>query len=217
MAEPVSFKSVLEQFVGRLGRAYPGKTDVIVYDYVDRNIPMFDSMFTKRLKAYKKIGYKVADDLKPSSNKENNVIFDFEPYREPFWRDLNCASKSIMISSPAISGSKVAKMCRDLREIQNAGVRITIITLDPDSVGYGDAGYWMQLHDDMRQAGITVLLTKHFCQHYAIIDDRIVWYGSMNFLSKEDVDDNLIREEDSVAVEDLKNLTFSEGVDIEKL
>ena len=217
MAEPVSFKSVLEQFVGRLGRAYPGKKDIIVYDYVDRNIPMFDVMFTKRLKAYKKIGYKVADDLKPSSNKENNAIFDFETYREPFWRDLNFASKSITISSPAISGPKVEKMCRNIREIQKAGVRITVITLAPDSVGYGDAGYWMKLHEDMRQAGITVLLTKDFCQHYAIIDDKIVWYGSMNFLSKEDADDNLIREEDPVVVEDLKSLTFSEGTDIEKL
>ena len=39
----------------------------------------------------------------------------------------------------------------------------------------------------------------------------------MNFLSKEDVGDNLIREEDPLAVEDLKSLTFSEVMDIEKL
>ena len=39
----------------------------------------------------------------------------------------------------------------------------------------------------------------------------------MNFLLKEDVGDNLIREADPLAVEDLKSLTFSEARDIEKL
>ena len=217
MVEPVSFKSVLEQFVGRLGRSYPGKEDVIVYDYVDRNIPMFDAMFTKRLRAYKKIGYKVADNMKPTDNFEQNAIFDYESYRKPFERDLKSASKSIMISSPAISRSKVTHMIRMLEGRQKEGVEIIVVTIEPDSVGYGDAGYWMQLHDEMRSAGFRVMLTKDFCQHYAIIDDKVVWYGSMNFLSKEDVGDNLIREADPLAVEDLKSLTFSEAMDIEKL
>lgn len=35
MATPVSFRSVVEQYAGRLNRDYKGKTDVIVYDYVD--------------------------------------------------------------------------------------------------------------------------------------------------------------------------------------
>ena len=108
-------------------------------------------------------------------------------------------------------------MIRMLEGRQKEGVEIIVVTIEPDSVGYGDAGYWMQLHDEMRSAGFRVMLTRDFCQHYAIIDDKVVWYGSMNFLSKEDVGDNLIREEDPLAVEDLKSLTFSEAMDIEKL
>lgn len=34
MAMPVSFRSVVEQYAGRLNRDYEGKEDVIVYDYV---------------------------------------------------------------------------------------------------------------------------------------------------------------------------------------
>lgn len=30
-------------------------------------------------------------------------------------------------------------------------------------------------------------------EHYTIIDNEIVWYGSMNFLSREKDDDNLMR------------------------
>lgn len=40
-----------------------------------------------------------------------------------------------------------------LRDKQIAGVEITIVTWEPDSYGFGDAGFWMQLHEEMRQAG----------------------------------------------------------------
>ena len=52
MATPVSFRGVVEQYAGRLNRDYAGKENVIIYDYVDNHIPMFDNMYVKRLKAY---------------------------------------------------------------------------------------------------------------------------------------------------------------------
>ena len=52
MATPVSFRGVVEQYAGRLNRDYKGKENVIVYDYVDSHIPMFDNMFSKRLTVY---------------------------------------------------------------------------------------------------------------------------------------------------------------------
>ena len=48
MATPVSFRSVVEQYAGRLNRDYAGKQNVIVYDYVDSHISMFDKMYAKR-------------------------------------------------------------------------------------------------------------------------------------------------------------------------
>jgi superfamily II DNA or RNA helicase len=59
MAMPVSFKSVVEQYAGRLNRDYEGKKDVIIYDYVDSHISIFERMYAKRLKAYKQIGYSI--------------------------------------------------------------------------------------------------------------------------------------------------------------
>ena len=57
IATPISFKGVVEQYVGRLNRDYPGKDKVIVYDYIDHHIPFFQSMYHKRLKTYRQIGY----------------------------------------------------------------------------------------------------------------------------------------------------------------
>lgn len=39
------------------------KDTILVYDYVDVHIPMFDRMYGKRLKAYKKSGYELISDM----------------------------------------------------------------------------------------------------------------------------------------------------------
>jgi len=57
LALPVSWKGTLVQYTGRLHRPSPGKTEVRIYDYVDRAVPMLRSMFEKRLRSYRTIGY----------------------------------------------------------------------------------------------------------------------------------------------------------------
>jgi len=57
LALPVSWKGTLVQYTGRLHRLHPGKTEVRIYDYVDREVPMLLRMFEKRLRGYRAIGY----------------------------------------------------------------------------------------------------------------------------------------------------------------
>ncbi len=56
---PVSWKGTVTQYVGRLHRAHAGKTDVAVYDYVDRGVPILVRMFEKRIRTYRAIGYAI--------------------------------------------------------------------------------------------------------------------------------------------------------------
>jgi superfamily II DNA or RNA helicase len=57
LALPVSWKGTLVQYTGRLHRLHPGKREVRIYDYVDREVPMLMRMFEKRLRGYRAIGY----------------------------------------------------------------------------------------------------------------------------------------------------------------
>ena len=57
LAMPVSWKGTVVQYAGRLQRLHPGKTEVRIYDYVDRDVPMLARMFEKRLRGYRAIGY----------------------------------------------------------------------------------------------------------------------------------------------------------------
>ena len=57
LALPVSWKGTLVQYTGRLHRLHPGKRDIRIFDYVDRDVPMLLRMFEKRLRGYRAIGY----------------------------------------------------------------------------------------------------------------------------------------------------------------
>jgi superfamily II DNA or RNA helicase len=57
LAMPVSWKGTLVQYTGRLHRLHPGKSEVRIFDYVDREVPMLLRMFEKRLRGYRAIGY----------------------------------------------------------------------------------------------------------------------------------------------------------------
>lgn len=210
MATPVAWKGVVEQYAGRLNRDYEGKESVIIYDYVDCHIPMFDKMYYKRLKAYKQIGYDVYAEGEVEKQRTNS-IFDIDNYKEVYMRDLQEAHEEIILSSPAISGGKVDEMMTMLKEKQELGLRIKIVTWKPDCYGYGDSEYWMELQERMRRFGFEMNLVEDYCEHYCIIDSEIVWYGSMNFLGKEDGEDNLMRVCSKSIAEELLYLTFGEG------
>lgn len=58
---PVSWHGILTQYAGRLHRSHAGKKEVVVYDYVDNQVPMLAKMANKRTKGYNVIGYEIAD------------------------------------------------------------------------------------------------------------------------------------------------------------
>lgn len=207
MAMPVSWKSVVEQYAGRLNRDYDGKESVIIYDYVDSHISMFEKMYHKRLKAYKQIGYDIC--VGNTLEKQNaGAIFDIDTYADVYRKDLLTANQEIIIASPVISGSKIEEVIELLQSQQERGVRVRIVTWSPDGYGFGDSAYWMELHERMRESGFEMNLAEDYCQHYCIVDREVVWYGSMNFLGKEDSEDNLMRVCSKEIAAELLEFTF---------
>lgn len=45
------------QYAGRLLRTHEGKSTVTVYDYADPAVPVLERMHTKRVRAYKGLGF----------------------------------------------------------------------------------------------------------------------------------------------------------------
>jgi superfamily II DNA or RNA helicase len=56
---PISWKGTLAQYVGRLHREHQGKSEVVVYDYVDAAVPVLARMAAKRQVGYRSLGYAI--------------------------------------------------------------------------------------------------------------------------------------------------------------
>ncbi|BAK38063.1 putative helicase [Microlunatus phosphovorus NM-1] len=54
---PISFPGLLTQAVGRALRRHEGKTEVIVHDYVDADVPVLKAQFSRRRTAYRQMGF----------------------------------------------------------------------------------------------------------------------------------------------------------------
>ncbi len=215
MADPVAWKGVVEQYAGRLNRDYKGKQNVMIYDYIDANIPVFDNMYAKRLKAYKHIGYRLYDE-NHLEKQTVNAIFDYDTYGTVYEQDLKEAVSDIVISSPTLGKHKVMRMLRLLKERQEAGVKVTIVTWHPDSYMYGREEHRIELMEELRNAGFNIELVEDNCEHYAVIDNEIVWYGSMNLLSKDDIEDNIMRVVSKRIASELFEMTFKKGNQLQR-
>ena len=215
MATPVSGENVVEQYVGRLNRDYDGKENVIVYDYVDSHIPKFDKMYSARMKAYKKIGYELCVNMDGEKQKAN-AIYDIENYAETYWKDLEEANSAVVVSSPRLNNQKVDRIIKILGKRRELGVKVTIVTWHPDAYKYGKDDVRMELMERLRKAGFEIRLVEESCEHYAVIDNEIVWYGSVNLLSKEDAEDNLMRVCSKDIAAELLEMTFGSEVELQE-
>ena len=189
---PISWQGNVEQYAGRLHRDYNGKQDVIIYDYVDAHIRVLESMYYKRLRTYKRIGYEII--TAPNEEKSaHNTIFDSESYLPVYEKDLQQAHKSIYIASPGLNKSKVHRLISLIKERQAAGVSMTVITLPAESYPQTRIEPTKALQATLQAVGIYVVAQSDLHTHFAVIDQNIVWYGSANLLSRDKANDDLLR------------------------
>ena len=185
------------------------------FDYVDSHIPKFDKMYVARLKAYKKIGYELCVNMDGKKQKAN-AIYDIENYAETYWKDLEEANSAVVVSSPRLNNQKVDRIINMLGKRRELGVKVTIVTWHPDAYKYGKDDVRMELMERLRKAGFEIRLVEETCEHYAVIDNEIVWYGSVNLLSKEDAEDNLMRVCSKDIAAELLEMTFGSEVELQE-
>ena len=59
LALPISWRGTLTQYAGRLHRLNAAKKHVMIYDYVDSEVPVLARMYAKRRAGYRAIGYEI--------------------------------------------------------------------------------------------------------------------------------------------------------------
>ena len=207
LAAPVSFDGRLEQYVGRLHRDYEGKKYVVVYDYIDAHLKVFEKMYSKRLRTYKRLGYSIISNV-ILDKQVANAIYDSGNYIDIFEQDIVEAEKRIIISSPNIVQERIDRIIYITKQQVEAGCKIIVITIDPEKMSFGSINDYHEMINQMKVSGIQVVIKDEVDEHFAVIDEELVWHGGMNLLGKEDVWDNLIRIKSAVVAEELLELSF---------
>ena len=183
LASPISGKSVVNQYTGRLHREFESKQDVQVYDYIDIRVPVCESMYRKRLKGYASIGYRIRnDEMFDSLFPTTDVIYDGHNFETPFISDLSKVKHSVVISCPRMNIARHSRIAERLIDLAANGIEIVLYTKE-------DNDDTLRLKDQ----GISVIIKEHLSLHAAIIDKSIIWYGSVNILGYHSAEDNLIR------------------------
>lgn len=209
LALPISWEGKVAQYAGRLHRDYPGKKDVRIYDYADIHIPVLERMYQKRLKGYASIGYKIRSDNKENSAPE--IIYNNENYFDVFCKDIISAHDEILIVSPVLRKTAVRRITKYLAKVISFGTSVKIITGLPTELKDSAKKSMEDSVTLLRSCGVNIIYKPNTYQNFAIIDNRIVWYGNMNFLGYNSMESNVLRLADSGVAMQLKNIAKSLG------
>jgi type I site-specific restriction endonuclease len=191
LALPVKSKTTITQYTGRLHRLVQGKSDVMVYDYVDVNIPMLERMYFTRIRHYKAVGYKTL--VKEQDGTQINVIFDADEYMSPMLIDIEAAEKEVVIASPFLTGRNVTAVMPTLSGKMINDVIVTIVTKPIEEYAEKYRTAVAKNIERLSEAGVKIVTESELHQRFVVIDRRIVWYGSVNPLGYSGKDDNIMR------------------------
>ena len=189
LASPIAWKGTLAQYAGRLHREYPNKQAVMVYDYVDIHVPVLERMYHKRLNGYAQIGYKTL----PAHNQPDKIsmIYDVNSFVPVIKNDFAESKKEILIVCPYLRKKRIDDILEWLKEPLQAGVPVTVVTRPAES--FKKEPELIKECIEYLQTQVTVVLKSNIHQKFILIDNRLVWYGSLNLLSYGNSEESIMR------------------------
>ena len=191
LAMPIAWKGTVQQYAGRLHRLYQNKSEVRIYDYVDVHVGVLERMYQKRLKGYASIGYSAKSDSKPF--EATNAIFDNHNFLAVFSNDVSSAKSDMVIVSPYMTQKRLSSMLDILLSGTNNGAKLTVITRPESDYKEKDKPAVINMVNSIRATGANIIFKPNIHQKFAIIDQQIVWYGSINFLSFGSSEESIMR------------------------
>lgn len=205
LAMPISWKGTLQQYAGRLHRLFDGKNEVQIYDYVDINIRMLEKMYSKRLSGYASIGYKAKGES--IATESIDIIFNKSNFLPVYSNDVMNASKEILIVSPFVTKKRSLSMMQSLEIALANKVKVIVLTRPVEDFQGKDITSLRDTLEILKNAGISLVFKSNIHQKSAVIDQKIVWYGSINLLSFGSAEESIMRiESPNIANELMKNI-----------
>lgn len=116
----------------------------------------------------------------------SSTLYNDSSFYKAFLNDLKNCQKELVVESPYVTASRMEMLYPVFEELIGNGVNVHIVTRDP--IDHEDEYLRHQSTNEILNCinlGINVVLLKGFHHRkLAIIDQNILWEGSLNILSQ---------------------------------
>jgi superfamily I DNA and/or RNA helicase len=144
-------------------------------------------------------GYESDENRRPNDPPLN--MFDQTDFYDAFVEDLKKSKSRIVIFSPFVSKKRVTDLLPAFKEILEKNVPIYVVTRNPEYCGNYRTEAVESLRD-LARIGVTVIPAykelgiddkfEKFHYKVAVIDNSVVYYGSLNILSQFDSSESMM-------------------------
>jgi phosphatidylserine/phosphatidylglycerophosphate/cardiolipin synthase-like enzyme len=133
----------------------------------------------------------------------SSKLYDQNGFYKAFINDLSKAKSRVIIESPFLTKKRVTSLLLVIDKLTNKNVKVIVNTkpLNKQSPELYDQAYWSIAK--LQSIGVLVLFTTRHHRKLAIIDDEILWEGSLNILSQNDSCEMMRRIESKKIVADI--------------
>ena len=114
---------------------------------------------------------------------ENTGIFDEDEFERGLAHDIQSAKESVVLFSGYITPARVAKLGDLLRSKTSEGVEVRCVTRPPNQNGGIPPSQGQEAVGMLEAVGAVVDFRAKIHQKVCLIDNEIVWWGSLNALS----------------------------------
>jgi len=117
---------------------------------------------------------------------DKTSLYNQDTFYKPFIRDLLGSRNEVIIESPFITKKRMNVLLPIFAKMRRRNVRIIVNTRNPSE---HDGDYYYQALDavaTMQDLGIIVLYTSGLHRKLTIVDQEVIYEGSLNILSFND-------------------------------
>ena len=172
---------------------------------MDIHVKMLERMYQKRLTGYASMGYKAKGEDITSASLD--IIFDKDNFLPVFINDIAVAKKEIAIVSPFVRKRRSVQMIKHLKIALDKNIRVIVVTRPVEAFKAEDRIALQSVLDLLTNNGVHVIFKPDIHQKFAIMDQKMVWYGSINLLSYGSAQESIMRIESSnIANELIKSM-----------
>ena len=166
------------------------------YPCVDANLVVPYGLASRSADAQAKVfGGRVEADA-------DRIIMTQDRFYPIFCGDMNDAKDRIIIYSPFITQDRLAIMEPSLKSAVEHGVKVFVITKALGDRGKRELSQYRMLESTLEKWGVVVIHKRRMHEKLAIIDNSILWIGSLNILSFSSTQEIMERRFSKNVVED---------------